>query len=106
MIKVTKEEAMAIRKYAPASHVTVVNRQSSHKKYFAEENRETDAILRDLRQRNVIYSAGVIDEPPVRHNPNKFQQKPKHDQNRHRGSFGSNGPRRERRDEFRKGGVR
>ena len=100
MIKVTKEEAMAIRQHAPKSHVTVVNRQSNHKKYFAEENRDTEAILSKMRKQNVIYSAGVIDEKP------QVSQKPKHEQNRHRSSTKYEGPRRERREEFRKGGAR
>ena len=85
MIKVTKEEAMAIRQMAPDSHVTIVNRQSNHKKYFAEENRETNAILREMRKQNVIYQAG--DFGP------KSKQKTKHEGNRHRHSAGHNGPR-------------
>lgn len=85
MIKVTKEEAMAIRQMAPDSHVTVVNRQSNHKKYFAEENRETNAILRAMRKQNVIYQAGDFGPKP--------KQKPKHEDNRHRHSAGYNGPR-------------
>ena len=76
---------MAIRQMAPDSHVTIVNRQSNHKKYFAEENRETNAILREMRKQNVIYQAGDFGPKP--------KQKPKHEDNRHRHSAGYNGPR-------------
>ena len=90
MIKVTKEEAMAIRRLAPESHVTIVNRQSNHKKYFAEENRETDAILREMRKQNVIYSAGKFDPEPKPQFQIPFKPKPKHSENRHRHSGGYN----------------
>lgn len=96
MIRVSKEEAAAIRLMAPESHVTVVNRQSNHKKYFVEENRETDAILRDMRKENVIYQAGNFDPKPRMQQ--KPIQKPKHDENRHRHSAGYNGPRADRPD--------
>lgn len=49
MVKVTKEEVMVLREKAPSAHIAIVNRQSSHKKYYAEENRETIRILRELR---------------------------------------------------------
>ena len=55
-----------MRKRAPSAHVTVVNKQSSHKKYFVEENRDTNAILRELRQRNIIYTAGPAKVKPAK----------------------------------------
>lgn len=85
MIKVTKEEAMAIRELAPDSHVTIVNRQSNHKKYFAEENDETAAILADMRKVNVIYQAGNFGPKP--------KPKTNHAKNRHRGTGGYNAQR-------------
>ena len=54
-----------MRKRAPSAHVTVVNKQSNHKKYFVEENRDTNAILRELRQRNIIYTAGPTQAAPA-----------------------------------------
>lgn len=52
MIKVTKEEVEILRARAPQAHIAIVNRQSSHKKYYAEENRETTRILKELRGEN------------------------------------------------------
>lgn len=71
MVKVTKEEVAVLREKAPHAHIAIVNRQSSHKKYYAEENRETTRILRELR-------GETIREAPK-----------KQSHNRHRG----NGPR-------------
>lgn len=90
MIRVSKIEAAAIREKAPESHVTVVNRQSNHKKYFVEENRETNAILREMRKENVIYRAGDFGPQPK---PKQSQQKPQHNMNRHRHTAGHNGQR-------------
>ena len=90
MIRVSKIEAAAIREKAPESHVTVVNRQSNHKKYFVEENRETNAILREMRKENVIYRAGDFGPQPKSKQP---QQKPQHNMNRHRHTAGHNGQR-------------
>ena len=49
LIKVTKAEVEVLRKRSPRSHIAIVNRQSSHKKYYVEENRETTRVLRELR---------------------------------------------------------
>lgn len=46
---ITKEESLVIRKKFPKVHITIVNRQSSHKKYWCEENRAAMAYLYKLR---------------------------------------------------------
>ena len=92
MIRVSKIEAAVIREKSPESHVTVVNRQSNHKKYFVEENRETNAILREMRKENVIYRAGDFGPQPK---PKQTQQsqKSQHSANRHRHTAGFNNQR-------------
>lgn len=47
LIPVTKEESMAIRKKYGYAHISIVNRQSNHKKYFVEES---DCILKFLKR--------------------------------------------------------
>lgn len=49
MTKVTKEEVAVLRNRLPKAHIAIVNRQSSHKKYYVEENRDTIALLKELR---------------------------------------------------------
>ena len=47
--QITKEESLAIRKNFPNVHITIVNRQSSHKRYWCEENRAAMAYLAKIR---------------------------------------------------------
>ena len=49
MVKVNKEEAEAIRTRVPSAHIAIVNRQSSHKKYYAEECSGVKKILMEMR---------------------------------------------------------
>lgn len=51
MIKITRQEADMLREKAPSAHIAIVNRQhrSKEKTYYAEENRQTMALLRIAR---------------------------------------------------------
>ena len=49
IIKVSKEESMEIRKKVPAACIAITNRQSNHKKYYAEESRDVMRLLGKLR---------------------------------------------------------
>ena len=49
MTKVTKEEVAILRERCPKAHIAIVNRQSSHKKYYVEENSDTIWLLKELR---------------------------------------------------------
>lgn len=47
--QITKEESLAIRKRFPDVHITIVNRQSSHKRYWCEERRSAMDYLTKMR---------------------------------------------------------
>lgn len=47
--QITKEESLVIRKKFPNVHIAIVNRQSSHKRYWCEENRAAMAYLAKMR---------------------------------------------------------
>lgn len=49
MFKVTKEEAMAIRERYPDVHVTITSKHTSHKKYYAPEERKVFYFLERFR---------------------------------------------------------
>lgn len=49
MVKVSKEEVEVIRQKAPAAHIAIVNRQTSHKKYYVEESSAVKRILMEMR---------------------------------------------------------
>lgn len=71
MTKVTKEEVVVLRERLPKAHIAIVNRQSSHKKYYVEENRDTIALLKELR------------------GDTYYDDRPKQNRNRHRGQHNS-----------------
>lgn len=56
MVKINKEEAMAIRKAFPNAHIAITNKQSGHKKYYLEEAGYLMRFLTHLRNSRVIYS--------------------------------------------------
>lgn len=45
---------MLMRKLAPEVKITIVNRASSHKKYFADETRECFAALNKIRGKHDV----------------------------------------------------
>ena len=47
--QITKKESLAIRNKFPNVHITIVNRQSSHKRYWCEENRAAMVYLTKMR---------------------------------------------------------
>ena len=49
MIKITRQEAEAIRKQLPNVNVVTVNKTKSYKKYWAEETRESTRLLNQMR---------------------------------------------------------
>ena len=49
MIKISRQEAEAIRKQLPNVNVVTVNKTKSYKKYWAEETRETTRLLNQMR---------------------------------------------------------
>lgn len=55
MVQVTKEEAMEIRKKFPNVHITITSKQTSHKRYWAEE---TGAVKRFLSKKRGVSDYG------------------------------------------------
>ena len=54
IVRISKEESMLMRKLAPEVKITIVNRASSHKKYFADETRECFAALNKIRGKHDV----------------------------------------------------
>ena len=46
---------MIMRKLAPEVRITIVNKASSHKKYFADETRECFAVLNKVRSQYDVH---------------------------------------------------
>ena len=49
MIKVSKDESMALREKYPDLHITITSRQTSHKKYYVPEERKVFYFLERYR---------------------------------------------------------
>lgn len=49
MIKISRQEADAIRKQIPNAKIVVVNRTKKYKKYWAEEDRNVMRMLNQMR---------------------------------------------------------
>lgn len=56
MVKINRDEAMAIRKTFPNAHIAITNKQSSHKKYYLEEADYLMRFLKEFRNKKVKYS--------------------------------------------------
>lgn len=56
MVKVSREEAMEIRKKLPHATVSMTNRQgpSRKKHYYVEESWSVTKLLNEMRNRNVV----------------------------------------------------
>lgn len=53
LIKVSRQEADAIRVQCPDAHISIVNRGKPYKKYWAEESRGVMRLLHRLRGRSM-----------------------------------------------------
>lgn len=58
MIKVSKDEAMAIRNKMPNVCVTITSRQTNHKKYYAPEEPAVLRFVNSLRNPRVKTTEG------------------------------------------------
>ena len=59
MIKITRAEADELRVRAPAAHIAITNRQSSHKSYSIEESYEVKRLLPEIRSRGVVWNSAA-----------------------------------------------
>ncbi len=50
MIKVDKREVAVLREKVPSAHIVTVNKQKKYKKYWAEESRDVNHVLSQLRK--------------------------------------------------------
>lgn len=55
VVQITKEESMEIRSKFPETHIHITSKQTSHKRYWVEEN---TAVKKYLREKRGVTSRG------------------------------------------------
>lgn len=49
MVRISKEESIVVRKRVPDARITIVNKASSHKKYYVDETWQALKCLAEIR---------------------------------------------------------